>query len=269
MHPALIILAVVAAVHIVNLIGRPNIEAALLPFYLRLFYSQQAAQQRALKKDLYNTRQQLNLTSSQDEFAKWAKLRRSVDKIVAQLERVNSQLAGASSSLSLLVRAILFLSTTLFPFALTFYFGKTPMFFLPPSGSTASVTHAARGLPVRRAPGGFELPYDTNHAWGMVNETYLGPLGWLLSMTAAPRGSVSAGMWSTVCTRVLLLLTNQIKDVFVALSAKSGTKKQFRASLAEKSSSTPDIARTTSAAESTSTSSTRKRNPVTAASDEL
>lgn len=220
MHPALVILIVVLAVHVVNLIGRPNIEAALLPFYIRLFHAGQAKQQRTLKRDLYNTRQQLNLTSSQDEFAKWAKLRRTVDKIVTQLEAVNSQLAGASSSLSLLVRAVLFLSTTLFPFALTFYFGKTPMFFLPPSGSTATITHAARGLPVRRAPGGFELPYDTNHAWGMVNETYLGPLGWLLSMTAAPRGSVSAGMWSTICTRVLLVLTNQFKDVFIAIRRK-------------------------------------------------
>lgn len=123
------------------------------------------------------------------------------------------------------MRAVLFLATTLFPFCLTFYYGKTPMFFLPPSESTLAASSAAKaGSPVRRAPGGFEIPYDASHAWGMLNETYLGPLGWLLCLTAAPRGSVSAGMWSTICTRVALLVINQIKDVILALSGALQTR---------------------------------------------
>lgn len=271
MHPALIILSVVFTVHIINLIGRERIESVVKPIYIRLFYTKELKQQNQLKKDLFSTRQQLNLTSSQDEFAKWAKLRRSVDKHVAQLEATNSRLAGASSSVSLLVRAILFLGTTLFPFCLTFYFGKTPMFFLPPSGSPTIASSAAKVsyLPVRKAPGGFEIPHDATHAWSMVNETYLGPLGWLLAMTAAPRGSVSAGMWSTICTRVALLITKQIKDLFLALTYNDPITKEAKVT----STSTQDE-KVEAKAKSSSTnldekaeSSTRKRNVAATAKD--
>lgn len=90
MHPALIILCVVFGVQLVNLIGRERIEAAVRPVYVRLLYSQDLKRQKQLKKELFATRQQLNLTSSQDEFAKWAKLRRSVDKMVNQLEATST-----------------------------------------------------------------------------------------------------------------------------------------------------------------------------------
>lgn len=86
MHPALVILVVVFSVHITNLIGRDRIQSALLPFYLQVFHANDKRAQIQLKKSLFETRQQLNKTSSQDEFAKWAKLRRSVDKMLSQLE---------------------------------------------------------------------------------------------------------------------------------------------------------------------------------------
>lgn len=89
MHPALIILLVVFGTHIIGLIGRERIQATLLPLYLRLFYRADLQAQKRLKKDIFETRQTLNKTSSQDEFAKWAKLRRNVDKMVGQLEAVS------------------------------------------------------------------------------------------------------------------------------------------------------------------------------------
>ena len=39
-----------------------------------------------MKKDLFETRQQMNMTSAQDEFSKWARLRRKVDKLTAQVD---------------------------------------------------------------------------------------------------------------------------------------------------------------------------------------
>ncbi|UZJ51058.1 hypothetical protein CBS101457_000378 [Exobasidium rhododendri] len=219
MHPALIVLFVVFGSHLTTLIGRERIQSSISPLYLRLFHSQDTRIQKQLKKTIYETRQQLNKTSSQDEFAKWAKLRRSVDKSISQLEATNARLASASSTLGLLLRVVLFLSTTLFPFVLTFYFGKTPMFFLPPSGTTASTSR-----PARMAPGGFTIPHNPNHAWDLANETYLGPMGWLLSMTGAPRGSVSAGMWSTVCTRVALLVTNRLRETFLVVSSLASSR---------------------------------------------
>lgn len=45
--------------------------------------------QRTLKKELFETRQKLGLTSAQDEFAKWARLRRSVDKLTQDLDQMS------------------------------------------------------------------------------------------------------------------------------------------------------------------------------------
>ena len=40
----------------------------------------------AAKKELFDTRQQMNTTSAQDEFSKWAKLRRKVDKLTGEVD---------------------------------------------------------------------------------------------------------------------------------------------------------------------------------------
>ena len=49
----------------------------------------QYARQRQLKAELLTTKKELMQTSAQDQFAKWAKLRRSVDKGLAELEKLS------------------------------------------------------------------------------------------------------------------------------------------------------------------------------------
>lgn len=39
-----------------------------------------------MRKEIYTGKQQLSKISSQDEFAKWAKLRRKIDKNLSDLE---------------------------------------------------------------------------------------------------------------------------------------------------------------------------------------
>ena len=55
-------------------------------FYLRLFHSKLIARQHELKTTTWSTKAQLMATSAQDHFAKWAKLKRSVDKGFQDLE---------------------------------------------------------------------------------------------------------------------------------------------------------------------------------------
>lgn len=43
-------------------------------------------QQNALKAELLQAKSELQATSAQDQFAQWAKLRRKIDKIMADLE---------------------------------------------------------------------------------------------------------------------------------------------------------------------------------------
>lgn len=57
--------------------------------YLRIFYSSTAARQRKLKSEILLNKKELLQTSAQDQFAKWAKLRRSVDKGLADLEKLS------------------------------------------------------------------------------------------------------------------------------------------------------------------------------------
>ena len=54
-----------------------------------MFYSSSAARQRALKTELLAKKKELQQTSAQDQFAKWAKLRRSVDKGLGELEKIS------------------------------------------------------------------------------------------------------------------------------------------------------------------------------------
>ena len=58
--------------------------------YLRVSRSPLAARQRALKSEILTTKSELLKTSAQDQFAKWAKLRRSVDKGLADLEKLSA-----------------------------------------------------------------------------------------------------------------------------------------------------------------------------------
>ena len=59
--------------------------AAYQPFFMRPSYTKQ----RALKKEILANKAELNATSSQDQFAKWAKLRRKLDKGLADLEKLS------------------------------------------------------------------------------------------------------------------------------------------------------------------------------------
>ena len=49
--------------------------------------SKLVVENRRLQKEYLRVRLELNATSSQDEFAKWAKLRRQHDKLLEQLEK--------------------------------------------------------------------------------------------------------------------------------------------------------------------------------------
>lgn len=54
--------------------------------YLPISTSKAAAEQRTLQAEYLKIRREMSATSSQDEFAKWAKLRRQHDKKLEQLD---------------------------------------------------------------------------------------------------------------------------------------------------------------------------------------
>lgn len=48
------------------------------------------SEQRSLKTEILQTKAELLQTSSQDQFAKWAKLKRKVDKGLQDLEKISA-----------------------------------------------------------------------------------------------------------------------------------------------------------------------------------
>ena len=52
--------------------------------------AKEAAAKKKLQAEYLRVRGELNATSSQDEFAKWAKLRRQHDKLLEQLEAAST-----------------------------------------------------------------------------------------------------------------------------------------------------------------------------------
>lgn len=112
--PLVLVVILTVVTHIVNTIGAQQINnlvrcpflSSLLVYTAKLTGSLQlwslynflpispsradVASQRGLQREVVASRAQLRATSSQDEFAKWAKLRRTLDKKVADLEKLST-----------------------------------------------------------------------------------------------------------------------------------------------------------------------------------
>jgi tail-anchored protein insertion receptor len=148
--------------------------------YQGLFNRDAVKRQRELKSELLSKRAELLQTSAQDQFAKWAKLRRSVDKGLADLEKlscvyvtlhpplpvlsislthaphVDSELNTSKSSFSLKFNTTVWMMTAGFQLAIGWWYSRSAVFYLPV-------------------------------AW-------LGPLTWWLSFPFAPAGKSWIGL---------------------------------------------------------------------------
>ena len=63
--------------------------------YSRIFLGRTASKQREFRKQVLQDKAELAKTSSQDQFAKWAKLKRKVDKGLADLEKLSEYYGSA------------------------------------------------------------------------------------------------------------------------------------------------------------------------------
>ncbi|KAJ6264281.1 hypothetical protein Dda_0426 [Drechslerella dactyloides] len=109
--------------------------------------------------EVLRIRKEMSNTSSQDEFAKWAKLRRQHDKKVAELEKLSETVGAQKLKFSRIVSSSRWLLFSILGAFLQFWYRKEPVLWLP------------KGW----------LP---------------GVVEWGLSFPQAPQGSVSANIWS-------------------------------------------------------------------------
>ncbi|KAL2833283.1 protein get1 [Aspergillus cavernicola] len=170
------------AIFLVNTVGAATIDNLLWNLYLKLPTSLQktAQEQSKLKGDVVQLKRDMNNTSSQDEFAKWAKLRRRHDKVLGDYEELNKKLSSQKTSFDRFVKIARWLSTNGLKFFIQFRYSKTPVFALPAGW----------------------FPYFVE--WG-------------LAFPRAPHGSVSVQVWNSVCatavTVIAEILTGMVLQV--------------------------------------------------------
>ncbi|CAK7203370.1 GET complex subunit get1 [Sporothrix eucalyptigena] len=184
----LVVFLVEVAVLVVNSVGAATISDFLWRLYNLIPSERSAAvaEQRKLQTEYLALRRELHATSSQDEFAKWARLRRQHDKKLEELEAKKKNLDSGRRTFDTAVTALRFVCTRGLQFLLPFWYAREPMFWLP-------------------------------HGW------FPGYAEWLMAFPRAPRGSVSIASWQVACTVVLSLLKDTILAL-VALVQEAAKK---------------------------------------------
>ncbi|OQD85298.1 hypothetical protein PENANT_c010G06391 [Penicillium antarcticum] len=176
----LTVLFVHIVIHLVNTIGASTIDNLLWLLYLRLPTptARKARRQQQLKREVLEQKRDMNSVSSQDQFAKWAKLRRRHDKTMEEYEAINKALNSQKTSFDWSVKIARWLSTNGLKIFLQFWYSKTPVFALPEDW----------------------FPYYVQ---------------WIVSFPRAPLGSVSIQVWSSVCAAAIALVA-EVVGAFIA-----------------------------------------------------
>ncbi|OAR02871.1 hypothetical protein LLEC1_01766 [Akanthomyces lecanii] len=179
-----VIFLVEVVVHVINLVGATVLNDLIWTAinYLPIPTAKTAAEQRKTQAEYLKVRRELNATSSQDEFAKWAKIRRQHDKLLDKLENQKKGLEASRAGFDKYLSAVRFLVTRAPQYALPFWYAKEPMLWLP-------------------------------HGWFPYYAE------WIISFPRGPMGSVSIASWQLACTTIIVLVSDMLRGVFQLLVA--------------------------------------------------
>ncbi|KAG9616628.1 protein get1, partial [Aureobasidium melanogenum] len=123
-------------------------------------------------------KREMNAVSAQDEFARWAKLRRTHDKAVADYEKSSSSVQDTKAKFDKTANVLRWLGTNGMRYLLQFWFSRQALFWLPQGW----------------VPGYVE---------------------WLLAFPRAPKGSISIQLWGIACTSVISMSSEAIVAMYV------------------------------------------------------
>ncbi|KAL9708623.1 GET complex subunit get1 [Leucoagaricus gongylophorus] len=178
--PSLILTAflVVFMAQVVSWIGESVLSGYAYALYLRSTKGSLVRRQSELKSDIMKTKQELSRTSAQDQFAKWAKLRRSIDKNLSDLEKLNSNLSSGKTTFTVAFRIFLWIVVNIPQYVIAWRYRSKGVFWLPQ---------------------------------GWFNPAIM----WWLSFPFAPRGSVSVMTWTWACKAVLQVSEGVVQFVIL------------------------------------------------------
>ncbi|KAL1586760.1 Protein GET1 [Cladosporium halotolerans] len=179
-------------IHLVSTFGGQTINDLLWLLYTKLPTPQakQAAAGVQLRKEVVKLNREMTNTSAQDDFSKWAKLRRQHDKKKAEYEKNAQSLQSFRSNFDRIASTLRWLGTSGVRFLMQFWFSKQALFWIPQGWA----------------------PYYVE---------------WLLSFPRAPLGSVSVNMWWIACASVIKMASEGLVALWTLKTGevKVGEKK--------------------------------------------
>ncbi|KAI9785701.1 MAG: GET complex subunit get1 [Geoglossum umbratile] len=164
---------------LVNTVGASTINNLFWMLYGRMptRISGAVREQRRLQREVLMLRTEMNSTSSQDQFARWAKLRRQHDKAFTQYEKISLSVNASRASFEGLFTVARWLSINGLRIFIQFWYAKRAIFWIPQGW----------------VPGYVE---------------------WLLAFPKAPRGSVSIQIWGLACASIISLVIAVVLAVY-------------------------------------------------------
>ncbi|KAK4496213.1 hypothetical protein PRZ48_012193 [Zasmidium cellare] len=155
--------------------------------------NKQAAQSKEtveLRNEVIRLQREMIGVSAQDNFAKWARLRREHDKAKEKYEKQARDQQSFRATFDSIVSKLRWLGTQGVNFVLNTWYAKQPMFWLPQGW----------------------VPYQAE---------------WILSLPRAPLGSISVNVWAIACGSVIGMISEGIIALWTLShgSVKTGPNK--------------------------------------------
>ncbi|KAI9749169.1 MAG: hypothetical protein M4579_006974 [Chaenotheca gracillima] len=169
-------------IYLISLDRNSYVYTFLWNLYLRLpsSTSKAAQDQNRLRQDYLKIKQEMNTTSSQDEFAKWAKLRRQHDKVVAELEGKTSAVNGTRDTFFKTMGSARWIFTTGLRLVMQFWYRKHSLYWIP-QGCVPSYVER------------------------------------LLAFSSAPTGSISIQVWFAACAAITALVGEALGALYLLI----------------------------------------------------
>jgi hypothetical protein len=170
---------------LISLIGQSAISGFLYSvIFTYLLPSGTHKKQAALKKEILDGRRELQATSAQDEFSRWAKIRRRVDKQTSELEALGNSLTSHKGRFNTMMKVLIFILTTGLQWYFTTRYSKEAIVYVP--------------------------------------RDWFGPLTWFLGFPFAPAGALSCGIYIMLIKRVIGIVSRIGKDIYTGIKGELG-----------------------------------------------
>ncbi|KAI3402374.2 GET1 [Candida oxycetoniae] len=116
---------------LISLIGKARIRNFIWHLYINyLSQSKSIKQYNSVQLEIRQLSRQQKLTSASDEYAKWTKLNRSLDKLKLEAQQLNETISGEKTRVDQLTNLLITLMVTLPIWILRIFCRKVPLFYL-------------------------------------------------------------------------------------------------------------------------------------------